>query len=171
MNGKMKMENVIDPHLAHLLNSEGYTPDRDGVLQFWEKTKKRLENIKSLEMELRKVAVKLTVTEPKEGMNTVELGNGYQAKAQIKYNYKLASNDVVETCLDEIAKIGNEGAFIADRLVSWTPNFLFTEYRQLQEEAQKGNETAKQILNKCNKMLTITEAAPTLEIKQPKEKK
>lgn len=161
----------ITPEIKELLVKEKLSVDRDGVLLLWQKSKEWLDKYKSLEMDLRKIAVKLTVIEPKEGMNTVELGNGYQVKAQIKYNYKLGANDVVETCLNEIASIGNEGAFIADRLVSWTPNFLLTEYRSLQEEASKGNETAQKILKITEKMLTITEAAPTLEIKQPKEKK
>lgn len=165
----MKMDITLE--IKELLEREKLSIDRDGVLLLWQKSKEWLDKYKSLEMDLRKIAVKLTVTEPKEGMNTVELGNGYQAKAQIKYNYKLGANDVVETCLNEIASIGNEGAFIADRLVSWTPNFLLTEYRSLQEEATKGNETAQKILKVTEKMLTITEAAPTLEIKQPKEKK
>lgn len=160
----------ITPEIKELLVREKLSVDRDGVLLLWQKSKEWLDKYKSLEMDLRKIAVKLTVTEPKEGMNTVELGNGYQAKVQIKYNYKLGANDVVENCLNEISSIGNEGAFIADRLVSWTPNFLLTEYRQLQEEATKGNETAQKILKVTEKMLTITEAAPTLEIKEPKKK-
>lgn len=160
----------ITPEIKELLVREKLSVDRDGVLLLWQKSKEWLDKYKSLEMDLRKIAVKLTVTEPKEGMNTVELGNGYQAKAQIKYNYKLAANDLVEICLNEIASIGNEGAFIADRLVSWTPNFLLTEYRSLQEEAAKGNETAQKILKVTEKMLTISEAAPTLEIKEPKKK-
>lgn len=144
---------------------------RDELLMEWDSLKKAVEVAKSAEMEMRKYIVSKAFPEKKEGMNTQELGNGYQLKAQIKYNYNLADNDVVEKTLDEIAKVGNQGAFIADRLVSWKPSFLLTEYRQLQEEADKGSEDAKAILKKIADMLTITEAAPTLEIKEPKEKK
>jgi hypothetical protein len=145
--------------------------DRDGVLMLWQRAKEKIETAKNNEMDIRKFAVSLLVPEKREGMNTVELGNGYQAKAQIKYNYALADNDTVEQCLNKISKIGNQGAFIADRLVSWKPSFLLTEFRQLCEEKEKGSKEAEEILNIVNQMLTITEAAPTLEIKEPKGKK
>ena len=152
------------------LKWENLPCDRDGVLMLWQRMKERIETAKNNEMELRKFAVSLLVPEKKEGMNTVELGNGYQAKAQIKYNYVLADNDTVEQCLNKISKVGNKGSFIADRLVSWKPNFLLTEFRQLCDEKEKGSKEADEILNIVNEMLTITEAAPTLDIKEPKKK-
>jgi len=105
-------------------------------------------------------------------MNTQDLGNGYQLKAGVKYNYNLDSdNNKIEDALLRIGKVSNEGPFIADRLISWTPNFLLTEYRQLQESAQAGSPQAKEMLKIVGEILTITDAAPTLEIKQPKGKK
>jgi hypothetical protein len=104
-------------------------------------------------------------------MNNLDLGNGYTLKAGIKYNYNLADNDTVEAGLNKISSIGNQGTFIADRLVSWKPNFLLSEYRVLQEEKDKGDKTAIEILNVVNSFLTISEAAPSLEIKAPKGKK
>lgn len=161
---------IISPELRSALLIRGYSLDRDGVLMLWQKAKDDLEKAKSFEMDIRKIAVKITVENPKEGMNTVELGNGFTAKAQIKYNYKLADNDTVEACLNNISKIGNEGSFIADRLVSWHPQFLLSEYRILKEEKEKGSKEAELILNEINKMLIITDASPTLEIKAPKSK-
>lgn len=145
--------------------------NEDALLLLWSDKKAAIEKAKAEEMDLRKYIVKREFPKPNEGTNTKELGQGYQLKAGIKYNYKLADNDTVEDCLSKISALGNQGAFIADRLVSWTPNFLLTEYRQLQEEAEKGSGFAKQALDEVNKMLTITEAAPTLEIKEPKAKK
>lgn len=127
--------------------------------------------LKAKEMDLRKYIVSRAFPQKEEGTNTKELGNGYELKAVIKYNYKLSDNDVVEKTLQEIAAIGNEGSFIADRLVGWTPNFYKTEYNKLQDDAAAGNENAKKILKLCEKMLTITDAAPTLTIKEPKVKK
>jgi hypothetical protein len=132
--------------------------------------KRAVEEAKNAEMELRKYIVNRAFPEKHEGTNTLELGNGYSLKAGVKFNYKLADNDTVEKTLDAISAIGNEGPFIAERLVSWTPNFLLTEYRKLQEEAST-NATAKAILDKCTDMLTITDAAPTLELREPKVKK
>jgi len=162
----------MTPELYDALNCEGLVFNKDGMLMLHQRTKEKLDHFKSLEMEYRKVCAKLLVEKPKEGMNTVELGNGYQAKIGIKYNYKLDSNnDKVWEGLEKIEKIGNQGKFIAERLVSWTPNFLLSEYRKLQEEAQDGSQEAKQMLEVVNEFMTITEAAPTLEIREPKVKK
>lgn len=156
-------------------NPEPSTPydkmSNDELLVAWQNAKQAIEKAKAHEMELRKAVVKREFPKPDEGMNTKELGNGYQLKAGVKFNYKLADNDTVEDVLNRISALGNEGSFIASRLVSWTPNFLLTEYRQLQEDAEKGSSFAKQALDEVNKMLTITEAAPTLEVKEPKAKK
>jgi hypothetical protein len=145
--------------------------DKDRLLLLWEQRKRAIEVAKELEMEVRKYIVKREFPEANEGMNTKELGNGYQLKAGIKYNYNLADNDTVQDCLQRISRLGNDGSFIADRLVSWKPNFLLTEYRQLCEDKDKGNQTAIAVLDIVNEMLTITDGAPTLEIKEPKKAK
>lgn len=143
--------------------------DQDALLMLHKEKQDALATMKAEELELRKYIVDRAFPQKEEGTNTLELGNGYQLKATIKRNYKLAENPIVEKCLDAVAKIGNQGAFIADRLVSWTPNFLLTEYRKLEEEATTSEE-AKAILKAIEPMLTITEAAPTLTIKEPKKK-
>lgn len=144
---------------------------RDEILVLWNDTKSALEYAKNEEMDLRKYVVKRAFPDKQEGTNTVELGNGYSLKANVKFNYKLADNTVVEKTLDAIAKIGNEGSFIADRLVSWSPSFLLAEYRELQKQAENGNDTAQQILSLIGNMLIVDEAAPSLDIKTPKVKK
>lgn len=143
---------------------------QDEVLLEWGKRKTILAVAKEREMEFRKYVVNRAFPEKHEGTNTLELGKGYELKANVKFNYKLADNDVVEKTLEEIAVIGNRGKFIADRLVSWTPNFLLTEYRQLQEDEKAGSAEAKNILKLVEKMLTIDDAAPELKIKEPKVK-
>lgn len=146
--------------------------NEDALLLLWQQKKEAIEIAKAEEMDLRKYIVKREFPKPNEGMNTKPLGeNGYQLKASIKYNYNLADNDKVEECLNHIAALGNEGPFIADRLVGWTPKFHLTEYRTLCEAKDKGDERSIKILNIINEMLTITEAAPTLEIKAPTKKK
>jgi hypothetical protein len=143
----------------------------DQLLMAHKKLQEDLSALKEKEMELRKYIVSRAFPNRNEGTNTKELGNGYELKAVVKFNYKLSDNDVVEKTLAEIAAVGNEGAFIADRLVCWTPNFYKTEYNKLQDDAAAGSETAKTILKLVDKMLTITDAAPTLTIKEPKAKK
>lgn len=146
--------------------------DRDTVLLSWQQAKDVLEAAKVTEMDWRKYVVKRAFPNPTEGTNTVELGNDYKLKAVIKYNYKLdADNEKIERGLDQIRATGNQGQFIADRLVSWTPNFLVTEYRNLQAQADDGSEEAKKMLNIVNSFLTIDEGAPTVKITEPKGKK
>lgn len=145
--------------------------NEDQLLMLWDQKKKAIEVAKEEEMELRKYIVARAFPKKTEGINTKELGNGYQLKADVKYNYNLADNDKVEACLNKIAAMGNSGAFVADRLISWKPSFLLTEYRQLCEDKLKGDKIASDMLMIVNEMLTITEAAPTLTIKEPKAKK
>lgn len=161
--------NLINPEPSAFL--EWDNKSKDDVLVEWDKRKKALEQAKADEMEFRKYVVKRAFPNPTEGTNTIELGNGYELKANIKFNYNLADNDIVEKTLEKIAKIGNQGTFIADRLVSWTPNFLLTEYRQLQEEMKKGSIEATQIIKLISEMLIVKDAAPSLNIKEPKAKK
>lgn len=142
----------------------------DEVLLHWQSLQQQLLALKQAELDFRKYVVSRNFPKPTEGMNNKDLGNGYTLKASVKYNYKLAENDKVEDCLDRIAATGNEGRFIAERLMGWTPNFHVSEYRMLQEEAEKNNPTASTILGIVNEMLTIENAAPTLEIKAPRKK-
>jgi hypothetical protein len=162
----------LTDEIATALVDRNLPLDKDGMLMLWQHSQKALAQAKENEMDYRKICVNLLIPKPVEGMNNVELGGGFVAKAQIKYNYKLDSdNDKVWAGLTKIENLGNEGKFVAERLVSWTPNFLLTEYRQLQEDAEKGSQFAKDALKVINEFLTITDAAPTLEIREPKKKK
>jgi len=165
----------FEPLKVETSSTENINPydamDQDALLMAHQAMKQEIEVLKEKEMELRKYIVGRAFPQKEEGTNTLDLGNGYKLKAVVKYNYKLADNDTVDKTLQEISSLGNEGPFIADRLVSWTPNFLKTEYTKLQEDAAKGDETASKILKLTENMLTITDAAPTLEIKEPKAKK
>lgn len=145
---------------------------QDDVLVEHQRIQTELAHLKEQELSFRRYIVDRCFPQKHEGMNTLDLGHGYSLKAGIKFNYKLADNDTVEKTLDKIVKIGNNGAFIADRLVSWKPSFLLTEYRNLENEAKTGSVEAKAILKEIENMLTIDdEAAPTLEVKEPKAKK
>lgn len=167
-----KLDDPISDDMKKRLELEQLPLSPDGILMLWQRTKQALEKAKADEMEIRKTAVKVYVPKPAEGTNTVELGKGYELKAVVKYNYNLdPDNDKVDSALNRIAALGNEGPFIADRLVKWTPSFLLTEYRKLQDDAEAGSEFAKAALKIIGEVLTITDAAPTLTIKEPKVKK
>lgn len=162
----------LTPEIKMALQNNNLPFNRDGMLMLWQNAEKAAKNWKERELEYRKACVTLLVPEKTEGTNTIELGEGYKAKAAIKYNYTLDNdNDRVWAALEKIESLGNEGPFIAKRLVSWTPNFLLTEYRQLQEDADKGSQFAKSVITELNTVLTIKDAAPTLAITEPKAKK
>ena len=169
--------NVQSPQIPQQTNWQAPTVNlwgamsQDQLLMLWDEKKKALSDAKEAEMELRKYIVSRAFPNKQEGTNTLELGNGYQLKAGVKFNYKLAENKIVESCLDRIALMGNMGPFVAERLVSWSPSFLLTEYRNLQEQAKDGDKFAKDVLQIVNEMLTIDDAAPSLEIKAPSKKK
>ena len=145
--------------------------DQDALLMRWDALKKAVEAAKEQEMELRKYIVTRAFPNADEGTNTIEFGNGYKLKAVVRYTYKLADNKTVTDVLQKIGKLGNEGEFVADRLVSWTPNFLKSEFTKLQEEASEGSKFAADTILLINEMLTISNAAPTLDIVEPKKKK
>lgn len=148
---------------------EGLTEDQ--LLTQWADLKLKVEHAKAAEMEMRKYIVSRAFPEKVEGTNNKDLGNGYTLKAGINFNYKIAvDNNKLEECLDRIAKIGNRGNIVAERMISWTPSFLLSEYRLLQDEVNRSVE-AKEIMKIVNEFLVITDAAPTLEIKEPRGKK
>lgn len=142
---------------------------KDDILLAWDDIKNKITALKEQEMDLRKYIVKRAFPDASEGTNKQELGNGYELKAVVKFNYRLEDNKKVEAGLDKISAMGNDGSFIAERLVSWTPNFLLTEYRELQARAKEGSQAAKDMLAVVNEFLIITDAAPTVEIKAPKK--
>lgn len=145
--------------------------NEDNLLMLWQQKKEAIETAKTEEMDLRKYIVSRAFPQKQEGMNNKDLGSGYTLKAGVKFNYNLADNDIVEATLEKLSKLGNAGSAISDRLISWKPNFLLTEYRQLVEDKEKGSKFADDALKVIGEMLTITEAAPTLEIKEPRKKK
>ncbi len=158
--------------IEEVLKLRHYPLNQDGLLMLWKYYQSELQRYKELEMHTRKVCASVLAPAKSEGTTNVPLGNDYQAKIVNKYNYKLPDNDKVWSILDKIGSIGNQGKFIADRLISWQPNFLKTEYVTLQEEAEKGSEDAKAILKVVNdELVTIEIAAPTLTIVEPKAKK
>lgn len=166
---------TIPPHIQTLLANENLSVDKDGLLMLQQRHKHLLDYYKDSEMELRKLCIPFLLEKPKEGVNNVELGNGFTAKVGIAYNYKLdESNEKIENTLETVARISNEAGFIADRIITWEAHFHVGEYRKLQEDAEStdamisGN--ARSILKALEAVLTITDKAPTLDVKEPKSK-
>lgn len=133
--------------------------ERNAALLAWQEAAKVLEAAKADEMEKRLKAFGMCFIKPKEGTNTLTLGNGYELKAEYKFNYSL-DKDKVDDALEKIEKLGNEGTFIAERLVKWSPELSISEYRKLD----------KQYLDLITPVLTIKPGTPSLKIVPPKGK-
>jgi hypothetical protein len=132
------------------------------LLAKWESAKEILAEAKAVEMELREIVSKTFFPKPEEGTQYIDLENGYRLKLAHKLNYNLdKDNDKINAALDKVAACGNEGQFIAERLINWKPSLSISEYREI----------SGPIKDAVDAVLTISPGAPTLEIVEPKGKK
>lgn len=146
--------------------------ERDALLNQWLSAQQALAKAKDDEMKLRKqIVADIIQAKPGEkGTRNFELNAGYKLKAVLKLNYKL-DKDGIDPALDRIEAMGEEGKFIAERLVKWQPDLSVSEYNTLAERAKGGDKIAKSIMAELNKVLTIEDASPSLELVEPKAKK
>lgn len=134
----------------------------DQLLTAWKTAKDTLDAAKTDEASLRAQVKEAFFPSADEGTSYVGLGNGYRLKHVGKFNYRLdKENDRVNAALDKITKLNNEGAFIVDRLVHWSPALSISEYRGLDEQYREIIDT----------VLVISPGAPTIELVEPKGKK
>lgn len=138
------------------------TPEeRDQLIMTWQAAKAAADKAVAVERELRaKIKAELFPDAKPEGTTNLELGMGYKLKLVTKRNYNLASNDKVDEALEAIGKLGNEGTFIAERLVTWHPRLALSEYREAPDNV-------KAIIDG---VLTVTDGTPTVELIEPKAK-
>lgn len=141
-------------------------PSRDHAIIDWQNTKNALKALIELEREKRATLYKNLFPNNVDTTETVDLPNGYKFKAKGTLNYKLefstkedgAKN--LDAAIDAIEKIGNEGTFIAERLVKWKPELSVSEYKALAADSP-----IKKIIDG---VLTITPGSPELELVPPK---
>lgn len=135
--------------------------DKDKALLEWQAAAKLLEETKTDEMNKRLLVFSSFFPNPKEGVNNLELGAGYILKGTHKLSYSVTNKDgVANKCIDAIRLTGNEGPFIADRLIDWKPSLSTSEYK-------KADDKYKKLLEPC---LTIKPGSPSLELVAPKGK-
>lgn len=99
-----------------------------------------------------------------DGTHNIDLGDGFKLKLVNSTNYKLDDNEKVDQALEQISRIGADGTFLADRLISWTPKLSVSEFKKL-EATNAGHQQIKEVLQT---ILTTGPAMPTLEIVAPK---
>jgi hypothetical protein len=141
--------------------------ERDLLLKAWEASKATLEAAKRPKWIRRKAVFGYAFPNPTEGTQRVELGGGYSLKAVHKINTKItASNEAVDKAEDEASKCGNEGTFLFERIITWTPNFSKSEYKKLEAD----NPTHIAVKKLVDSLIEEKPGAPTLEIEAPKAK-
>lgn len=171
------MRSYTDPTTGVLveLSDLDFNKLHDETLMKWEQADATLDAAKEAEMSLRKLYVAIASNpDQKKGTENIALGNGYKAKVVKKINYGFVKNadnkvdyEAVHDAQDAIEKLGNEGAFLADRLIKWSAELSVSEYNKLEPES---NPTHKAVKAALDKIIVTTEGAPTLEIVAPKGK-
>lgn len=120
------------------------------------------------EMALRKELMAMAFPTAVEGTNNFDLGHGYTLKGVKKLTYDLNNKAdagyPTDKAYDEIVALGNEGAFLAERLIVYKPELSVSEYKKL----DPNNPTHVQIKAIIDEVLTIKDASPTLEVATPK---
>jgi hypothetical protein len=140
---------------------------RDRLLVGWEVAKQSLDIAKENEMRLRKECAAIAFPDAVRGTNRIELYNGFSLKLVRKITYKLDKDlTKVRAVADAIAKIGNEGQFLLERLLKWKVELGEGDYNKLDERL----ENQAKIKALINTILTTDDSAPTLEIEAPKGK-
>lgn len=138
---------------------------RDRLLTEWRSYSQILATAKTDEMNIRKAVVGF-VTDPSKvaGTENIDLGQGWKLKAVKKENYGFIKDDdgkIDEAAIDracaKLAKLQN-GGYIAERLISWSPSLSVKEFKGLTPEMHKI----------IDPIVVISAGAPTLEIVAPK---
>jgi hypothetical protein len=125
----------------------------------WHKTQGILQTYKQKESELRTEIVRRSFDTAPTGTTNISLPKGFVLKCVKKVNYNVDQKNI-KVALAAIAKLGNEGEFIAGRLIKWKAELSLTEYKQIPDSVKKIIDGA----------ITIVPAMPTLEIVEPKKK-
>jgi hypothetical protein len=127
----------------------------EGRIKAWIKANEVAKKAIETERELRAELFNDLFPAPKEGMNKKFVGP-YTVSGTYKMNYNLGPAAVVDEALEAIEKIGDDGRFVADRLVRWEPKLMVSEYRILNLKHKAA----------IDKVLMVTPALPTLKVEE-----
>lgn len=149
------------------VGSPEWVAKRDTLLAAWDNAKEVLERAKESEMIARKAVVAFSFDDKQEGTQRIALNNGYGLKLSQSLSYNIIkSNDEVDKAEDTARTIGNEGQFLFERIITWTPNFSKSEYKKLDTNL----ETHKRIKVLVDDLIEGKMSSPQLKIEEPKAK-
>lgn len=132
---------------------------RDALILVWQESQKVLAKAKADEAQHRQNVIALFEAEADaSGVRNIDLGSGYKLKATFKLNHKLTGD--VEKMLEKLEKSGEEGKFIAERLVKFEPKLALTEYKNLNDKMRKI----------ADEFIVTSPALPSVELVEPKSK-
>ncbi|QZA70473.1 Gam-like host-nuclease inhibitor protein [Erwinia phage AH03] len=132
---------------------------RDALILVWQESQKALAKAKEDEAQNRQNVIALFEAEADaSGVRNIDLGNGYKLKVTFKLNHKLTGD--VAKMLEKLEKTGEEGKFIADRLVKFEPKLALTEYKNLSDKMRKI----------ADEFIVTSPALPSVELVEPKSK-
>ena len=136
-------------------------PVTQADLEEWYRLKEQLASVKASEMLLRQKIYKGLFKDPKEGTNSLPLGDaGWLIKAK-----RVINRDVDQAALqhsmavDEATKMSrlSSNGIHVEQLIKWTPELVTKAYRLLTEEQVKI----------FDEVLIIKDGSPALEIVLP----
>lgn len=142
--------------------------ETNDLLLAWNSEKSTLASVKARESAMRAEIVRRFFPKIEKGTNRFDLGKGYKLKAVHDLNYSVENGDKLTDVLKRMSETGNEGPFIAARIIKRKPELSVSEYNALLNNADDGNGTARAILTILNEILTIKPGSTALEIEEPK---
>lgn len=126
---------------------------RDEKLMAWQETARELALLVMRERDLRLLCVNDAFPDAKEGTHSIEIGNGYLAKVEVKMNYSIANTEDMRSAVS--AACSEEQRL---RLVKYKPDLSVREWKEGLSEEQR---------NALAPHVTIKPGLPTLSILAP----
>lgn len=122
-------------------------------IERWYTVQEKLSKLKNEEQLLRQKIFKGMFPDPKEGTNSVELGDGFVIKGKRVIN-RTVDDAAYKASIEELAKAG----IPTDEIVRYKPELVISTYRKLTEEQKHIMDT----------VLIVKDGMPALEIIKPK---
>lgn len=158
---------------------EAFRARRDAAILGWREDKQQATFWKQRETASRATVSSILFPNPVKGTQRYDLGAGYKVKLVFGFNYTLGIKDMpnplepgetisiekqAEDLQEAIRQVGNEGPFLADRLIKWKPELSATEYEALDPD----NPNHMKIKALIDAIMTKKPASPQLELEEPK---
>lgn len=136
--------------------------DKAELLDKWKTARSNLAQWAVYEAELRTLIVFEAGFPAEDGTHYFELAEGFRLQCVRRTNYTISKEKgALEGALLNITNMGEEGKFIAQRVIKYTPELVMKEYKDLQPHY-------KSILDR---VVTSKPGMPALELIPPKEPK